>query len=86
MACFSIQQFMLVTTKRQRLNTNSLCLSFKDEALQMITSDKILGVFVDNNLLWSEHAKHLAKKKKKKKKKKNHQIYGFLQKLSTSYH
>ena len=28
----------------------------------MITSDKILGVLVDNNLLWSAHAKHLAKK------------------------
>ena len=55
---------MLVTTnqKRQRLNTDSLCLSFKDEILQMITSDKILGVLVDNNLLWSAHAKHLAKK------------------------
>ena len=71
---------MLVTTnqKRQRLNTDSLCLSFKDEILQMITSDKILGVLVDNNLLWSAHAKHLAKK--------FHQIYGFFQKLSTSYH
>ena len=55
---------MLVTTnqKRQRLNTDSLCLSFKDETLQMITNNKIFGVLVDNNLLWSAHAKHLAKK------------------------
>ena len=46
---------MLVTTnqKRQRLNIDSLCLS--------LTRDKILGVLVDNNLLWSAHAKHLAK-------------------------
>lgn len=28
----------------------------------MVTNDKILGVFVSNNLQWSEHVKHLAKK------------------------
>ena len=28
----------------------------------MITNDKILGVYVDNNLTWSEHIKHLSRK------------------------
>ena len=28
----------------------------------MILSDKILGVFVDNNLTWFDHIKHLQKK------------------------
>ena len=25
-------------------------------------NDKILGIFVDNNLMWSEHIKHPTKK------------------------
>ena len=28
----------------------------------MISNDKILGVFVDNNLMWSDHVKHTSKK------------------------
>ena len=28
----------------------------------MISNDKILGVFVDNNLTWSNHIKYLTKK------------------------
>ena len=55
---------MLVTTnqKRQRLNTASLKLDYMDESLQMVSCDKILGVFVDNNLMWSDHIKHITKK------------------------
>ncbi|MEW8547257.1 MAG: reverse transcriptase family protein [Candidatus Thiodiazotropha sp.] len=55
---------MLVTTnqKRQRLTTASLKLEYMDESLQMVSSDKILGVFVDNNLKWSDHIKHITKK------------------------
>ena len=48
---------MLVTTnqKRQRLNNDNLDLNFNNEPLTMITNEKILGVYVDNNLTWSEH-------------------------------
>ena len=55
---------MLVTTnqKRQRLNNANLKLNYVDESLQTVSSDKILGVFVDNNLMWSDHVKHLIKK------------------------
>ena len=28
----------------------------------MITNEKILGVYVDNNLTWSEHIKRLTRK------------------------
>ena len=28
----------------------------------MISNDKIMGVFVDNNLIWSDHVKHICKK------------------------
>ena len=54
---------MLVTTnqKRARLNNDKFDLKFNNEYLNMISNDKILGVFVDNNLTWSDHIKHLAK-------------------------
>ena len=55
---------MLVTTsqKRQRLHNTNLNLQYIDETLKMISNDKILGVFVDNNLMWSDHVKHISKK------------------------
>ena len=55
---------MLVTTnqKRTRLNNDKFDLKFNNENLNMISNDKILGVFVDNNLTWSDHIKHLTKK------------------------
>ena len=55
---------MLVTTnqKRKRINTDKLNLIYNDESLSMTTSDKILGVCVDNNLNWTEHVKSLTKK------------------------
>ena len=43
----------------------------------MISSDKILGVFVDNNLTWTDHIKYLTKKL--------HQVFGSYQKLKSSY-
>ena len=55
---------MVATTnqKRQRLNNDHLDLNFNNESLNIISNDKILGIFVDNNLTWSDHIKHLAKK------------------------
>ena len=55
---------MLITTnqKRQRLTTDKLKLLYNNESLQMVCSDKILGVLVDNNLTWSEHIKQVTKK------------------------
>lgn len=55
---------MLVTTsqKRQRLQNTCLTLQYMDETLKTVSSDKILGVFVDNNLIWSDHVKHITKK------------------------
>ena len=53
---------MLVTTnqKRQRLINDNL--KFDNETLDTVSNDKIWGVFVDNNLTWSDHIKHLTKK------------------------
>ena len=55
---------MLVTTnqKRLRLQNTNLNLQYMDETLKMISSDKILGVYVDNNLSWSDQVKHVCKK------------------------
>ena len=55
---------MFVTTdqKRQRLNNDNLKLSYNDNVLQTVINDKILGVFVDNNLTWSEQVKHVTEK------------------------
>ena len=55
---------MLVTTNKkcQRLNNASLKLDYMDESLQSVSSDKILGVCVDQNLTWSDHIKHISKK------------------------
>ena len=55
---------MLVTTsqKQQRLHNTNLNLQYIDETLKMISNDKILGVFVDNNLMCSDHVKHISKK------------------------
>ena len=55
---------MLVTTnqRRKRLDHDSLDLKFNNDDLNAISNDKILGVFVDHNLTWSEHIKHLTKK------------------------
>lgn len=55
---------MLVTSsqKRQRLNAHKLNLIYNDDSLQTVSNDKILGVVVDHNLMWSEHIKQLTKK------------------------
>ena len=55
---------MLITTKQKRnvLKKDGIDLKYNDDPLQTITKDKILGVFVDNNLSWSEHVKHISKK------------------------
>ena len=70
---------MLVTTnqKRQRLVNDNLDLKVGNETLDTVSNDKILGVFVDNNLTWSDHIKHLTKKLR--------QVFGFYQKLRNSY-
>ena len=55
---------LLVTTtqKRQRHHNENLDLKFNNESLNMISNDKILGIYVDNNLNWSGHITHLSRK------------------------
>ena len=55
---------MLITTrqKRQHLQKSVLSLRYSDIDIKMSTCDKILGVFVDENLLWNDQFHHISKK------------------------
>ena len=55
---------MLFTTpqKHIHLNENTLKLTLNNEILTVVTSDKILGIHIDNNLTWADHTNAVAKK------------------------
>ena len=55
---------MLITSrqKRQNLPTSVLSLKYDTIDIRMSTCDKILGVCVDENLLWNEQFHHISKK------------------------
>ena len=76
---------MFVTTKqkRQRLDDDNLNLLYNNDPLQAVTNDKILVVFVDNNLTWSEHIEQFNMVRTQRKL---CQIFGYFRKLSPSYH
>ena len=47
---------MLITIRQKRLhiNENILSLSYHDVELQITTGDKILGINIDENLIWKK--------------------------------
>lgn len=55
---------MLVTTRQKRntLINDKLHITLNDVELKVLSGDKILGVYVDNNLLWSNHISEITKK------------------------
>ena len=55
---------MLITSrqKRNNLHESELSLKYNDIDIKMTTSDKILGVYVDENLTWNNHYQHVSKK------------------------
>ena len=55
---------MLITTrqKRQPSQKSVLSLHYSDIDIRMSTCDKILGVYVDENLLWNDKFHHILKK------------------------
>ena len=55
---------MLITSRQKRNNLHECALSLKynDIDIKMTTSDKILGVHVDENLSWNDHYRHVSKK------------------------
>ena len=57
-------KLMLITThlRRATLEFDRLFLTLNEAELTSISKDEILGVTVDNNLLWSNHVNQLCKK------------------------
>ena len=55
---------MLITTSQKRLHLHNsiLNLTFNNDSLKNIDNDKVLGIFLDNNLTWSIHTQFIAKK------------------------
>ena len=55
---------VLITSRQKRNNLleDTLSLYYNDIDIKMTTSDKILGVYVDENLLWNDHYQHVSKK------------------------
>ena len=60
---------MLITSrqKRNKLQEDTLSLTrgfrnYNDRDIKMTTSDKILGVYVNQNLSWNDHYQHVSKK------------------------
>ena len=57
-------KIMLITTRQKRLHisTEDMTLTYNDETLNNISDDKILGVQVDDHLLFSNHIDKIARK------------------------
>ena len=56
---------MLITSRQKRLSLQyaGLSLRYSDIDIKMTPSEKILGVHVDDNLMWNDHFQHVSKKK-----------------------
>ena len=55
---------MLITSRQKRLSMHNpvLSLTYSDIDIKMTHADKILGVHVDDNLMWNNHFQHVSKK------------------------
>ena len=55
---------MLIASRQERNNLNEVSFSFQynDIDIRMTTSDKMLGVHVDDNLSWNDYFHHVSKK------------------------
>ena len=55
---------MLITSRQKRLTLQNpgLSLRYSDIDIKMTPSEKILGVHVDDNLMWNNHFQHVSKK------------------------
>ena len=55
---------MLITSRQKRLSMQNpvLSLTYSDIEMKMTHADKILGVHVDDNLMWNNHFQYVSKK------------------------
>ena len=56
---------MLITSRQKRYNLqdNNLELNFNDVDLKLSSNEKILGVQIEENLLWNSHFQYISRKK-----------------------
>ena len=54
----------LITSRQKRYNlkNSDLSLNFKDADLKLTSNEKVLGVHIDENLLWNGHFQYISKK------------------------
>ena len=52
---------MLIGSRHKLKNTNVLNLSINDTILENVTVQKMLGVYIDNNLTWHAHIDYYVK-------------------------
>ena len=57
-------KIMSITTcqKRLHIDENILSLLYNDDELQITTEDKILGVYIEENLIWNDYYQFVCKK------------------------
>ena len=55
---------MLITSRQKRYNLKNgdLSLNFKDADLKLTSNEKVLGVHINENLLWNGHFQYISKK------------------------
>ena len=55
---------MLITSRQKRYNLKNtdLSLNFKGADLKLTSNEKVLGVHIDENLLWNGHFQYISKK------------------------
>ena len=55
---------MLITSRQKRYNlkNSDLSLNFKDADFKLTSNEKVLGVHIDENLLWNGHFQYISKK------------------------
>ena len=54
--------FITTSQKRLHLHNSILNLTFNNDSLKNIDNDKVLGIYIDNNLTWSILTQFIAKK------------------------
>ena len=51
---------MLVGTKKRQSDSRTLDIKIDDETIKHVSKQKLLGVYIDENLTWSSHIDHLC--------------------------
>ena len=60
---YNLKNSLSLTSRQKRYNLkNSLSLNFKDADLKLTSNEKVLGLHIDEHLLWNGHFQYTSKK------------------------